>query len=205
MENKQPQEQEALHITIEEIKDEPTVIETTTVVDADLVHVLAKIAARLDSKNQQRRPLYNLLGVGIDVLALYWAYTWFITKTNTERGPAMIILLIIMSGILFWYVNQPLEQFMENRLKPFLGQEWQYAVTDEGVNVTLNGQSSVFEWQEIRGWWVEDGFYLMDVGGQSIALRQDSLEPEEEEALRSLLYIYLGKELPIQTPEGKKN
>lgn len=192
-----PNENETLDVTIEAVKDEDEAIETCTVVTPELVTLLAKIAVRTDAKSQKRRPLYNLLGVFIVAAALYFAYTYFITKTNTERGPAIIVIMLIMAGILFWYVNQPLQQFMENRMKPFLGMEWNYRVSDEGVTLTLGGQTSTFQWEEIRGWWLEDGYYMMDVSGQSIALKADSLDEEETERLNSLLYIYLGNETPI--------
>lgn len=191
-------ENETMSITIEEVEEEAASVESTTMIDEELVHLLAKIAARNDEKNQKRRPLYNLLGVGILLLAGYFAYTYFITKTNTERGPVMIIMLVIMAGILFWYVNQPLITFMENRMKPFLGQAWKYTVTDEGVELDLNGQKGVFAWEEIRGWWLEDGYYLMEVSGQIIAIQQASLDEDEEAELKSLMYIYLGDALEIQ-------
>ncbi len=190
-------ENETLNITIEEVEEESAVVESTTIVDETLVHLLAKIAVRRDESHQKRRPLYNAMGVGIILLALYFAYTYFITKTNTTRGPAIVAIMIIMGGMLLWYVNQPLLNFMENRMKPFMGQAWHYRVTEDGVGLLFNHQETVFAWSEITGWWLEDGFYMMEVGGQAIAIRQDSLEPEDEEVLKSLLYIYLGNAMEV--------
>lgn len=192
-----PNENETLNVTVEAIEEEEAPLETCTVVTPELVTVLAKVAVRNDAKSQKRRPLYNLLGVFIVAAALYFAYTYFITKTNTERGPSIIGILLVMAGILFWYVNQPLQQFMENRMKPFLGMQWFYQISEEGISLTLNNQTSTFLWDEIRGWWREDGYILMDVSGQSIALEEASFDEEERERLLSLLYIYLGNELVV--------
>lgn len=193
-----PNENETMNVTIEAVEEENDSIETCTVVTPELVTLLAKIAVRTDAKSQKRRPLYNLLGVFIVAASLYFAYTYFITKTNTERGPAIIAIMLVMAGILFWYVNQPLQQFMENRMKPFLGMQWYYSVSEEGVSLTLNNQISTFQWEEIRGWWKEDGYYLMDISGQSIALKADSLDEDETERLLSLMYIYLGNEMTVE-------
>lgn len=191
-------ENETMNITIEEVEEEAASVESATIIDDELVHLLAKIAARNDVKNQKRRPLNNLLGVGILLLAGYFAYTYFVTKTNTERGPVIIGLLVIMAGILFWYVNQPITTFMEKRMKPYLGQAWKYTVTDSGVELDLNGRKGHFDWEEMRGWWLEDGYYLMEVGGQIIAVKQENLDGDEEAELKSLMYIYLGDALEIQ-------
>lgn len=195
-------ENETLNVTIEAIEEEEEdVLQTCTEVTPELVTLLAKIAVRGDAKNQRRRPMYNLLGVFIVAAALYFAYTYFITKTNTQRGPAIIVMMLVMAGILFWYINQPLQQFMENRMKPFLGMQWFYEISDNGVTLNLNGQSSTFGWEEISGWWQEDGYYVMDVNGQTIALKADSFDEEETERLNSLLYIYLGNEKSIGNEE----
>lgn len=193
-----PNETESLNVTVEAIEEEDDALETCTVVTPELVTVLAKVAVRKDAKSQKKRPMYNLLGVFIVCAALYFAYTYFITKTNTERGPAIIAIMLVMAGILFWYVNQPLQQFMENRMKPFLGMEWNYRIAEDGISLTLNGQTSTFAWNEISGWWMEDGYYMMDVNGQSIALKADSFDEDETERLTSLLYIYLGNEQTIE-------
>ncbi len=191
-------ENDTMNVTIEEV-EESAALETTTVIGNDLVRLLAKIAARNDVKNQKRRPLYNLLGVFVLAMVVWMFYTYYIAKTQTNRGPLMMLILLAMDVSLFWYVNQPIEQFMEKRMKPFLGQQWHYTVDDEGVGLVLNQQEGRFAWNEIRGWWLEDGYYLMDVSGQAIAIRQDNLTAEEEEQLKSLLYIYLGEALPIES------
>ncbi len=185
-------EHETAAVQVEAV-DEGEAIVTTTVINEALVQLLAKIAARNEQKSQQRRPLYNILGGFILGLVFWMFYTYFISKTQTTRGPVLMLLLLTMDGFLFWYVNQPIERFMERRMAPFLGQAWQYTVTEEGVTLLLNEQEGRFDWEEMSGWWLEDGYYLMEVGGQVIALRQESLTEEEQERLRSLLYIHLGQ------------
>lgn len=200
------EQNEAVNITVEEVEEESRlVVETTTVVEDKLVHLLAKIAARQDKKMQKRRPLFNALGVLILLLAAYFAYTYFVTKTNTTRGPVIIALMVIMAITLLKYINTPIVTFMENRMKPFLGQAWHYVVSDEGVQLTLNGREGTFQWEEMRGWWMEDGYYMMEISGQSIAIRQDNLDQDEEEDLKELLYIYLGDALPVETEEKTDN
>ena len=184
-------ENEHMSVSVEAV-EETAPVEATTVINAELVKLLAKIAARNDEKSQKRRPLYNLLGVFMIGLALWMGYTYFISKTQTERGPVLMLLMLVMAGFLFWYVNQPIEQFMERRMQPFLGQQWRYTVTETGVDLLLNGQEGHFDWEELRGWWLEDGYFMMEVGGQAIAIRQQDLTQDEEERLRSLLYVYLG-------------
>ena len=185
---------ERVNVSVEAV-EETAPVAATTVINPELVALLAKIAARNDEKNQKRRPLYNLLGVFMIGLAGWMFYTYYIAKTQTERGPVLMLLMLVMAGFLFWYVNQPIERFMEQRMKPFLGQEWRYTVSEEGIDLLLNGQEGHFDWAELRGWWLEDGYYMMEVGGQAIAIRQADLTPEEEERLRSLLYIYLGESI----------
>jgi hypothetical protein len=86
---------------------------------------------------------------------------------------------------------------MERRMQPFLGQQWQYTVTENGIDLLLNGQEGHFDWNELRGWWLEDGYFMMEVNGQAIAIRQQDLTEDEEERLRSLLYVYLGEALRV--------
>jgi hypothetical protein len=185
-------ENEHVNVSVEAV-EETAPVEATTVINAELVKLLAKIAARNDEKSQKRRPLYNLLGVFMIGMALWMGYTYFISKTQTERGPVLMLLMLVMAGFLFWYVNQPIEEFMERRMQPFLGQQWQYTVTEAGIDLLLNGQEGHFGWEELRGWWLEDGYFVMEVGGQAIAIRQQDLSEDEEERLRSLLYVYLGE------------
>ena len=181
-------------VRVEAVEEEQSVV-TTTVIDGELVKLLAKIAARNDEKNQKRRPFYNLLGVFVLGMVGWMFYTYFIAKTQTNRGPVMMLILLAMDAVLFWYVNQPIEQFMERRMQPFLGQAWHYTVSEDGIDLLLNEQEGHFDWNELRGWWLEDGYYMMEVSGQAIAFRQANLTAEEEERLRSLLYIYLGDAL----------
>jgi hypothetical protein len=196
----QATEAETVNVTVEELEDDsPVQVETVTTVDNDLIHLLAKIAARKDEKQQKRRPFYNLLGVLILVIAAYLAYTYFITKTNTTRGPVIILLMVIMAVTLLRYINTPIIQFMEQRMKPFLGQSWHYVASDDGIELTLNGQNATFQWEEIQGWWLEDGYYMMEINGQAIAFKQDNLDDEEEQDLKSLLYIYLGDAMPVNS------
>jgi hypothetical protein len=185
-------EKEHVNVSVEAV-EETAPVEAVTVINAELVKLLAKNAARNDEKNQKRKPLYNLLGVFMIGLAGWMAYTYFITRTQTERGPVLMLLMLVMAGFLFWYVNQPIEEFMERRMQPFLGQQWHYTVTEDGIDLLLNGQEGHFGWEELRGWWLEDGYFLMEVNGQAIAIRQQDLTEEEEERLRSLLYVYLGE------------
>lgn len=192
-------ENESVQVRVEAVEERPSVV-TTTVINHELVHLLAKIAARNDEKNQRRKPLYNLFGVFILGVVVWMFVSYFITKTQTSRGPVLMLLLLVMDAFLFWYVNQPIERFMERRMQPFLGQEWRYTVSEEGVSLLLNGQEGTFTWDELSGWWLEDGYYLMEVGGQAIALRQQSLSEEEQERLHSLLYIYLGN--PIRSEQA---
>ena len=188
--------EENVRVSVEAV-EETAPVTAVTVINGELVHLLAKIAARNDEKNQKRRPLYNLLGVFMLGLAGWMFYTYFITKTQTERGPVLMLLMLVMAGFLFWYVNQPIERFMERRMQPFLGQQWQYTVTENGIDLLLNGQEGHFDWNELRGWWLEDGYFMMEVNGQAIAIRQQDLTEEEEERLRSLLYVYLGEALRV--------
>jgi hypothetical protein len=187
-------EKESVEVSVEAVEEQEA-IETTTVIDETLVSVLAKNVARNDEESRKRRPLYNLLGVFILGMVGWMFYTYFIAKTQTNRGPVLMLILLVMDVFLFWYVNQPIEQFMERCMKPYIGQQWQYTVTEEGVDLLLNGQVGHFDWKEMRGWWLEDGYYLLEVGGQAIAIRQGNLTGEEEERLRSLLYVYLGDAL----------
>ena len=187
-------EKESVEVSVEAVEEQEA-IETTTVIDETLVSVLAKNVARNDEESRKRRPLYNLLGVFILGMVGWMFYTYFIARTQTNRGPVLMLILLVMDVFLFWYVNQPIEQFMERRMKPYIGQQWHYTVTEEGVDLLLNGQVGHFDWKEMRGWWLEDGYYLMEVGGQAIAIRQGNLTGEEEERLRSLLYVYLGDAL----------
>jgi hypothetical protein len=189
-------EKEHVNVSVEAV-EETAPVEAVTVINAELVKLLAKNAARNDEKNQKRKPLYNLLGVFMIGLAGWMAYTYFITRTQTERGPVLMLLMLVMAGFLFWYVNQPIEEFMERRMQPFLGQQWHYTVTEDGIDLLLNGQEGHFGWEELRGWWLEDGYFLMEVNGQAIAIRQQDLTEEEEERLRSLLYVYLGEALRV--------
>lgn len=192
---------ERVKVRVEAVEETAPVV-ATTVINPELVTLLAKIAARNDEKNQKRRPLYNLLGVFMLGLAGWMFYTYYIAKTQTERGPVLMLLMLVMAGFLFWYVNQPIERFMERRMQPFLGQEWRYTVSEEGIDLLLNGQEGHFGWEELRCWWLEDGYYMMEVGGQAIAIRQADLTTEEEERLQSLLYIYLGQAIrPTEKPE----
>lgn len=194
----EPDKMEVTVTRVEESEEgsaEDISVEVSTTVDSALVHLLAKIAARRDKKTRHR-VLYNVVGVAILLLAAWFAYTYFVTKTNTTRGPAIIALMIIMAVTLLRYINTPIITFMERRMQPYLGQVWHYRFSDEGIELTLRERPALFEWSEFSGWWLEDGFYLLEVSGQAVAVRRDRLEPEEDEDLRSLLYIYLGEEQP---------
>lgn len=192
---------EAVEVRVERAEEDEQPLECVTVIDAPLVALLAKIAARGDEKSGKYRPLYNLLGVFMIGLVLWMGYTYFIAKTQTSRGPVLMVLLLVMALFLFWYVNQPIERFIERRMQPFLGQQWVYTVTEEGVDLLLNGQTGHFDWDELRGWWQEDGYYLMEVSGQVIALPERAFDAQQAERLRSLLYIYLGEAEQRPGPE----
>ncbi|MCD7886413.1 MAG: YcxB family protein [Clostridiales bacterium] len=194
---------DSVNVTIEEVDEEESrpIVETTTVIDQRLVHVLAKSAARRDQKSEKRRPLYTALAIVILVLAVYLAYTYFITKTNTTRGPVMIAIMVIMAITLLQYLRTPLVDTMERRMQPYLGQAWHYVVSDDGITLTLNGQEALFKWEEITGWWLEDGCYMMEVAGQAIVFRQDSLDEDEEEDLKELLYVYLGDAMTMSNEQ----
>ncbi|MCD7821404.1 MAG: YcxB family protein [Clostridiales bacterium] len=194
---------DSVNVTIEEVDEEDSrpIVETTTVIDQRLVHVLAKSAARRDQKSEKRRPLYTALAIVILVLAAYLAYTYFITKTNTTRGPVMIAIMVIMAITLLQYLRTPLVDTMEKRMQPYLGQAWHYIVSDDGITLTLNGQEALFKWEEITGWWLEDGCYMMEVAGQAIVFRQDSLDEDEEEDLKELLYVYLGDAMTMSNEQ----
>ncbi|MCD8354490.1 MAG: YcxB family protein [Clostridiales bacterium] len=194
------EQNETMNVTIEEMDEEESrpIVETTTVIDERLVHVLAKSAVRRDQKSEKRRPIYTGLAIAILVLAAYLAYTYFITKTNTTRGPVMIIIMVIMAITLLRYLRTPLIDTMERRMQPYLGQAWHYVISDDGITLTLNGQEALFKWEEITGWWLEDGCYMMEVAGQAIVFRQDSLDEDEEEDLKELLYVYLGDAMSVE-------
>ncbi len=202
------EQNETMNVTIEEVDEEESrpIVETITVIDQRLVHVLAKSAARRDQKSEKRRPIYTGLAIAILVLAAYLAYTYFITKTNTTRGPVMIAIMVIMAITLLRYLRTPLIDTMERRMQPYLGQAWHYVVSDDGITLTLNGQEALFKWEEITGWWLEDGCYMMEVAGQSIVFRQDSLDEDEEDDLKELLYVYLGDAMSVENlDEGAEN
>lgn len=194
-------EQEVMNVTVEAVDDGETDLEeeeqavsvsTTTEINEKLVHLLAVITARRDVKSRKKTRYYYGLVVIMYALAAYWFYTYYILKTGT-RGPIIMLLMLVMASFLLRYLRTPPVTIAESRMRPYLGQKWSYRFDDEGIHNTINGgNEGVFAWSELTCWWEEDGYLLLEVGGQLVAVCMDNLDEEEQEQLRGLCWVYLG-------------
>lgn len=191
------EENERMNVTVEAVEEneeekEAVSVDAITVIDQDLIHLLATIAVRRDQKSRKWTPLYYGLVVVMFALAVYWIYTYYVTKTGT-RGPVMIVLMIVMGAVLLRYLRTPPLAAAEARMRSFLGQRWHYRIDDEGIHMVDGDRESGFQWSDITCWWEESGYLLTEIAGQVIAIREDALEPEELEDLKGLCWVYLGE------------
>lgn len=184
--------QEVNNVTVEAVEEEEaTYISTETFLDEKLIHLLAVISARRDTKSRKWVPLYWVVAVFMLVCAVWWSYAYLILKDKT-RGPVIIALMVIMAVILIRYLRTPPVQVAARRMKAYLGQRWAYGFDDEGIHMENNGQEGCFKWEEVAGWWEEEGYLIFEISRQVLAVKEDTLEPEELEGLKDLCWVYLG-------------
>ncbi len=203
-------EQEVMKATVEPVEDgeefleedeEKVSLSTVTEINEKLVHLLAAVTARQDIKSRKKARYYYALVVLMYALAVYWFYTYYITETGS-RGPVIILLMVVMASFLLRYLRTPPAVIAESRMRPFLGQKWSYRFDDEGVHNAINGgQEGVFGWGELTCWWEEEGYLLLEVGGQLVAVCMDNLDEEDQEQLRGLCWVYLGDARQVQAAE----
>lgn len=194
------EDQEIMNVTVEAVEEEETEeledtgVSAVTVIEPQVVDVLANITARRDVKSRKKTPYYYGLVVLMYALAAYWAYTRYVTKTGS-RGIVIIAMMLIMATILLRYLRTPPEMVAKARMQPYLGQHWHYRFDDEGIHNSINnGPEGVFEWDEVTCWWEEEGYLILEVGGQHIAIKLEDLDEDELEELKSLCWVYLGEQ-----------